>query len=124
MLTLAVTVARKILEDVGALPFANLVNLSGFDTTNPATLPANDPELAIARRWRYMLAGAGGGFTFTTAGQAPWGTLTPFAGRATIQIGATRTTLRPGTGEIGRAHGWTPVTVKNRMPSSALKKKN
>src|SRR5438093_12900183 len=46
-LTLAVTGARQILEDVGALPFANLVNLSGFDTTNPATLPANDPELAI-----------------------------------------------------------------------------
>src|SRR2546430_5919625 len=24
--------------------------------------------------------------------------------------------------EIGRGHGWTPVTVKNRMPSSSLQK--
>src|SRR5213076_2075640 len=34
-MTLAVTGARQILEDVGALPFANLSNLNGFDTTNP-----------------------------------------------------------------------------------------
>ena len=85
-LTLAVTGARQILEDVGALPFANLVNLSGFDTTNPATLPANDPELAIARRWRYMLAGSGSGFSFTTAETTAWGTVTPFGGRAQVQI--------------------------------------
>src|SRR2546430_9531841 len=26
-------------------------------------------------------------------------------------------------GQIGRAHVWTPVTVKYRMPASALKKK-
>src|SRR2546430_11274137 len=28
-----------------------------------------------------------------------------------------------GQTKIGRAHGWTPVTVKTRMPASALKKK-
>src|SRR5947199_10431740 len=83
-MTLAVTGARQILEDVGALPFASLSNLNGFDTTNPATLPASDPELTVDRRWRYMLAGAGDGFTFTTAKQPQWGTVTPFACRATI----------------------------------------
>jgi len=30
-----------------------------FDTNNVATLPTADPALAIARRWRYMVAGAG-----------------------------------------------------------------
>ena len=110
-MTLAMTGARQILEDVGALPFDSLSNLNGFDTQNPATLPANDPELAIARRWRYMLAGAGDGFTFTATEQAQWGTVTPFAGRATVQISATSTTLRQAT---------VTVTVPGLPPSITI----
>lgn len=96
-MTLAVGGARHILEDLGALPFDSLVNLNGFDTTNVATLPASDPELAAARRWRYMLAGAGDGFTFTQPELDQWGTVTPFAGRATIQITSPSATLRQAT---------------------------
>src|SRR5206468_802712 len=56
-MTMAVTGARHILEDIGAVPFANIRFLDNFDTTSTATLPAADPQQAIARRWRYMLAG-------------------------------------------------------------------
>jgi len=120
-MTLAVTGARQILEDVGALPFASLSNLNGFDTTNPATLPANDPELAIARRWRYMLAGAGDGFTFTTAEQAQWGTVTPFAGRATIGVcnpGVTPPCAAPTSLTLRQAA--VTVTVPGLPPSVRL----
>jgi Tfp pilus assembly protein PilV len=107
-MTYAVTGARQILEDVGALPFANLDSFNPakaggkvFDSTNSTTLPANGtPELAIARRWRYMLAGEGdGSFAFTDTERAQWGTVTPFAGRATVQVTAIAgsTTLNQAT---------------------------
>src|SRR3989442_8202223 len=82
-MTLAVTGARQILEDVGALPFASLSNLNGFDTTNPATLPASDPELTVARRSRYTLAAGGAGFSFTTSDPAPRGSPPPITATAT-----------------------------------------
>ena len=116
-MTLAVTGARQILEDVGALPFANLANLNGFDTTNPGTLPLNDPELATARRWRYMLAGAGDGFTFTTAEQAQWGTVTSFAGRATVQV-TDPCTPTPCTSNLRQAT--VTVSVPGLLPTVAL----
>jgi len=120
-MTLAVTGARQILEDVGALPFASLSNLNGFDTTNPATLPASDPELTVARRWRYMLAGAGDGFTFTTAEQAQWGTVTPFAGRATIGVcnpGVTPPCAAPTSLTLRQAA--VTVTVPGLVPRVSL----
>ena len=61
-MTLAVTAGRQVLEDLGALPFDSVRNLNGFSTASAATLPAADPELAAARRWRYMIGGPGGGF--------------------------------------------------------------
>ena len=51
-MTMTLTATRQILEDVRSVPFAELANLNGFDTTNPATLPADQPEREIARRWR------------------------------------------------------------------------
>jgi prepilin-type N-terminal cleavage/methylation domain-containing protein len=96
-MTTAVSGARQILEDVGALPFASVINLNGFDTTNPATLPAADPELAVARRWAYMAAGAANGFTFTAAELAQYGSVTPFGGQASIQVASPSTTLRQAT---------------------------
>jgi len=110
-MTLAVTGARQILEDAGGLPFASLTNLNGFDTTNSATLPANEPERATARRWVYMFAGAGNGFTFTSAELAQWGTVTPFGGRATIQVTSPSATLRQAT---------VTVTVPGLPPSVQL----
>jgi len=100
-MTMAVTGGRHILEDIGALPFpaTNCTNPPGnldcfnpaqggqvFDTTNLATLPPADPALAIARRWRYMLAGSGDGFTFNAAETTAWGTANPFGGRATVRV--------------------------------------
>ena len=56
--TMALEAARQILEDARTLPFANVQNLNGFDTNLPATLPAADPERAVARKWQYVLAGS------------------------------------------------------------------
>jgi len=95
-MTLAVTGARHTLEDLGSLPFDSIANLNGFDTSNAATLPANEPELTAARRLRYMLAGPGSGFTVTPAEAAQWGT-SSFGGRATIQVTSPSATLRQAT---------------------------
>ena len=85
-LTLATNGANHILEDLGSVPFTSVRNLDNFDTNSAGTLPAADPELAIARRWRYMLAGSGGGFSFSSGETTAWGTVTPFGGRAQVQI--------------------------------------
>jgi prepilin-type N-terminal cleavage/methylation domain-containing protein len=85
-MTLAVTAARQILEDVRSLPFDNLDNLNGFDSENSGSQPASDPERAAARRWRYALAGDGDGFALTPGELADWQTLSPFGGRATVQV--------------------------------------
>ncbi|OLD38288.1 MAG: hypothetical protein AUI57_07595 [Candidatus Rokubacteria bacterium 13_1_40CM_2_68_8] len=85
-MTMAVTGARHILEDIGAVPFANIRFLDNFDTTSTATLPAADPQQAIARRWRYMLAGTGDGFAFTPTEVTNWGAVNTFGARATVQM--------------------------------------
>jgi type II secretory pathway pseudopilin PulG len=52
-LTLGVATARQILEDMRTVPFNNLVNLNGFDSQNPATIPVGpSAEQAIATRWQ------------------------------------------------------------------------
>ena len=96
-MTLAVTAARQILEDLGALPFASVANLNGFTTTNPATLPASNPEKAAARRWAYMAAASANGFAFTPAELAEYGSATPFGGQASIQVTSPSGTLRQAT---------------------------
>ena len=85
-LTLATNGANHVLEDLGSVPFTSVRNLDNFDSNSSGSLPAADPELAIARRWRYMLAGSGSGFSFTTAETTAWGAVTPFGGRAQVQI--------------------------------------
>ncbi|PYN86280.1 MAG: hypothetical protein DMD87_17670 [Candidatus Rokuibacteriota bacterium] len=98
-MTIAVTGARHILEDVGDVPFANVSNLNGVDTaSNTGVIAAlTGTESAIARRWRYMLAGPGNGFTFTAAETAAWGTPQTYAGRAVVTVANTSTTLRTVT---------------------------
>ena len=98
-MTMAVAGARHILEDVGDVPFANISNLNGVDTASNTGVIAGltGPESAIARRWRYMLAGSGNGFTFTGAETAAWGTPQPFQGRAVVTVANTSATLRTVT---------------------------
>ncbi len=110
-MTLAVTAARQILEDLGALPFASVANLNGFTTTNPATLPASNPEKAAARRWAYMAAASANGFAFTPAELAEYGSATPFGGQASIQVTSPSGTLRQAT---------VTVTVPGLGPSIQL----
>jgi len=102
-MTMAVTAGRQILEDISALPFDNIGTLNGplgtgFDTTDPATLPAGEPERTIARRWRYALAGEGDGFTFTATEKAEWSTLSTgqgisLNGRGLISVAGLSATL-------------------------------
>jgi prepilin-type N-terminal cleavage/methylation domain-containing protein len=98
-MTMAVSGARHILEDVGDIPFANISNVNGVDTASNAGVIAalSGTEAAIARRWRYMLAGSGDGFTFTSAETTAWGTVQPFAGRAVVTVANTSATLRTVT---------------------------
>ena len=102
-LTLAVTAARQMLEDVRTIPFNNIVNLNGpggtgFNTSNLATLPAADPERNIARKWRYALAGDGTGWNFSTAEKAKWQNLgvgnVPFDGSGLIVVTSPSATMR------------------------------
>ena len=80
-MTMAVTAARQMLEDVRLISFDNLPNLNGplgtgFNTDNLASQPASGPELDIARKWRYALAGdTGTGWNFTLAEKAKWRSL-------------------------------------------------
>lgn len=98
-MTMAVAGARHILEDVGDVPFANISNLNGVDTATNSGVIAGlaGTEAAIARRWRYMLAGAGDGFTFTGAETAAWGTPQTYGGRAVVTVANTATNLRTVT---------------------------
>ena len=98
-MTVAVSGARHILEDVGDIPFNNISNINGVDTATNAGVIAGltGTEAAIARRWRYMLAGSGNGFTFTGAETTAWGTVQPFGGRAVVTVDNTSATLRTVT---------------------------
>lgn len=84
--TSAVAAGRQILEDIGGLPFDSVRRLDGFDTANAASVPIGNPELAVARRWRYMIAGPGGGFSFTPAELAQYGAVPPLGGAASVRV--------------------------------------
>jgi hypothetical protein len=111
--TSAVAAARQILEDIGGLPFDSVRSLDGFDTANAASVPAGNPELAVARRWRYMIAGAGGGFSFTTAEMAQYGAITPLGGAATIRVSS------PPSGTCSPAGSRCQATVTVSVPGLA-----
>lgn len=70
--TTGLAAARHALEDVRALPFDSLVALDGFDTDDAGSLPADGPEREFARRWRYMMSGAGVGWSFSDEEIARW----------------------------------------------------
>ncbi len=73
--TMGLAAARQLVEDARRLPYDNLVNLHGFNTDDPNTLPANNPEREVARRWRFALAGEGVGWAFTDEEKARWPSL-------------------------------------------------
>lgn len=88
-MTLAVTAARQMLEDLRNVPFDSLDNLNGFNSENSGTQPADDPERGVARRWRYAVAGDGDGFNLTAVELANWQSLSPLGGgRVTVQAQA------------------------------------
>ena len=119
-MTVAVSGARHILEDVGDIPFNNISNINGVDTASNTGVIAGlgGTEAALARRWRYMLAGSGNGFTFTGAETTAWGTAQPFGGRAVVTVANTSATLRTVTVTVtvpGLPAGVTLGTVIVRM---------
>jgi hypothetical protein len=88
-MTLAVTAARQMLEDLRNVPFDSLDNLNGFNSENSGTQPADDPERGVARRWRYAVAGDGDGFNLTQVELDNWQNLAPLGGgRVTVQAQA------------------------------------
>lgn len=99
--TMAVTAARQIIEDMRLLPFDNLVNVNGVDTNTVASQPAGQPERAMARKWRYLVAGSGVGWNFTAAEMAQWSSLytggANFGGQATVAVTSPSPTLRQVT---------------------------
>jgi len=111
--TAAVAAGRQILEDIGGLPFDSVRRLDGFDTANAASIPASNPELAVARRWRYMIGGPGGGFDFTTAEMAQFGAVTPLGGAATLRVSS------PPSGSCSPAGSRCQATVTVSVPGLA-----
>ena len=98
-MTMTLTAARQIMEDIRSLPFDDISDLDGFDTESSGTLPAAGAEREIARRWRYALAGEGDGFTYSTAEKARWALLSTaqgvaFGGRGQIDVVQQSATLR------------------------------
>lgn len=111
--TAAVAAGRQILEDIGGLPFDSVRRLDGFDTANAASIPASNPEFAVARRWRYMIGGPGGGFDFTTAEMAQFGAVTPLGGAATLRVSS------PPSGSCSPAGSRCQATVTVSVPGLA-----
>ena len=117
--TMGLAAVRQVLEDARRLPYDNLVNLDGFDTDNPATLPDDGPEREVARRWRYALAGSGVGWTFPDEEQARWPTLAEqgdalrAAGR--IQAVSASATITEITATVSVPGRWRPIRVATRI---------
>lgn len=120
--TMAVTAARQMVEDMRLLPFDNLSNLDGFNTNNAGSQPAGGPELAMARKWRYVVAGDGTGWNFTATEKAQWTSLytggANFGGQATVTVISPSVTLRQVTVTVpvpGRNVNVSLTTLISRM---------
>lgn len=113
--TMGLSAARQVMEDLRRLPFDNLINLDGFDTDDPATLPGDDPELEVARRWRYALAGEGVGWTFSDGEVSRWTDLAaqgdPLGANGTIEVVSQSATLTEVTLSISVPGRWRPVRI-------------
>ncbi len=115
--SVSVSAARQMLEAIRLLPFTNVGNLNGFDTDNVATLPASGVEREIARRWRYVLAGDGVGWTFSAAEKTRWANLAmgegpPISGKGTVTVTARTATLWEITVSVNVPGRFTPLALK------------
>jgi hypothetical protein len=114
--TMALAAARQMIEDVHTVPYAELTILNNFDTNTPPGPTTSVIGLAVARKWRYALAGEGGGWTFTTAEKQQWTKLMSGVGSGTTVAGKGQISVdnAPGTvaGTVLR------VTVTVRVPSN------
>ncbi len=99
--TMAFSAAQQLLEDVRAVPFANLPNLNNFRTDNAGSQPGGGPEREIARKWRYALAGDGAGWGFTQAEKQRWTVIATgeriFGGTGQVTVTDTTPLLRTVT---------------------------
>jgi prepilin-type N-terminal cleavage/methylation domain-containing protein len=83
--TMSVAAARQAIEDMRLIPFQNLSALIGLNisTNSSASQPANNPERAIVRKFRYAVAGPGrpaDNWNFTTAEINQWSMLSVMSG--------------------------------------------
>jgi Tfp pilus assembly protein PilV len=113
--TMGLSAARQVMEDLRRVPFDNLINLDGFDTDDPGTLPGDDPEFEVARRWRYALAGEGVGWDFTDDEKSRWTDLAaqgdPLGANGTIDVALESATLARITLEISVPGRWRPLRI-------------
>ena len=113
--TRGLAAVRQVLEDARRLPYDNLTDLDGFDTDNPATLPAADPAREIARRWRYALAGEGLGWAFTEEEKVRWPTLAALGetldGTGAIEVVQQSATLTAITVTVTVPGRWFPIEI-------------
>jgi prepilin-type N-terminal cleavage/methylation domain-containing protein len=112
--TMALTAARQMLEDARLVPFNNLATLHNFDTDNAGSLPGDPVALAIARKWRYALAGPGTGWTFTSTETQQWSRLLSGIGSGSSVAGRGVVTVADFGGLPGTPPtlGGVPVTVR------------
>ena len=97
------------------MPYDNLINLDGFESDDPSTLPASGPEREVARRWRFTLAGEGVGWTFTDAEQARWPTLVDLGDEldasGSIEVVQQTATLTRITVSVSVPGKWRPIQI-------------
>lgn len=84
-MTAGVALARQMIEDLRAVPFDDLEEFDGFVTDDPNSLPTDDPEREIARRWRYAVAGEAAGWSFSTLEKQRW---SDFGDRGAPMVGS------------------------------------
>jgi Tfp pilus assembly protein PilV len=113
--TMGLAAARQALEDVRQIPFDQLINLHGFDTEDPDSVPADGVEQDIARRWRYALAGDGVGWAFTDAELASWHTMgiqgNDLGGSGRIDVVAQTADLVEVSVSISVPGSWRPIRL-------------
>jgi Tfp pilus assembly protein PilV len=96
--TVAVALARQMLEAARALPYQQLATLDGLDTNSVGSLPTDDPARTVARRWRYALAGEGGGWSYTSTERAAWPTFATLdALRGQVEVASPSPSVRAVT---------------------------
>lgn len=111
--TMGITGARQVLEDLRSIPFDNLINVNGFDTDDPSSVPDDGPEREIARRWRYALAGEGAGWDFTQTERQQWTRLLSegqvFGGTGSIEVVPQSTSLMLLTVRVSVPGRWSRI---------------